>query len=220
MLRDVGDSEVDQRNFLEVTRCIQQLPFPKLHVVGNHDQDAFSLSEIEQLWAECGQQQEVYGALTVAETTLIWLDFTQAERGRMLSQERLEWLDQTLEHVSSAVVVSHFPIVIQDIERSIYFRGEEGKRSFGYTNHQDILEVLTKHAGKIITSVSGHVHWLGYTQLPGWTHCIAPAFSEKITALQADMHPQVYSTLEILRDKITWKSYSKQWCLSTIEVKR
>jgi hypothetical protein len=64
------------------------------------------------------------------------------------------------------------------------------------------------------------VHWLGTTQLEGWTHFIAPAFSEKLMMWETELHPQVYSTLEITDTKVIWKSYSKEWCFSTLEVKR
>lgn len=156
-----GAPAVDRSNYRAVTAVLRKFPGPVSHVLGNHDLESLTKSEVLN---ELGVSDlATWYAFSRANCSFILLDANFRSDGTAYAQgnyqwtdtavsaEQLDWLQQT---VQQAVPGPVFVFIHQNIDD----RSGEGERDpHVVTNAQAVRHVLAS-ANRHIIVIQGHYH--------------------------------------------------------------
>lgn len=219
LISDEMVEDVDRANMRAVLSELHQLPFPKIHIPGNHDY-AIPREILLEEYAEAGFEDQFIGIQEVGGKQLVWLDFEFDENSKAyLPHLSLEWLEKEVDPELETIVFSHYSIAPLNAAGSFYFDEATGGRpkDMRYTNSDQILEILGRK--NVIACVNGHAHWSSYKHLSGIHFFGAPSFSENLAGQKyPENNHGLYSVLEIENDKLTFKSFSGEFAFSSLEL--
>jgi 3',5'-cyclic-AMP phosphodiesterase len=152
--------ELDRHRLLELAHEFKRLPYPRHHLVGNHDM----LPKTDQeaiLSANLGNHVAQF-----ANLTLIFLDTYNGTTGGAFSMQTLTWLEETLRNCKTSVVVfSHQPLHGQWLEGNPYF--ESDYRDHSSPEGSDLARQILENNGNVKLCVSGHAHWFDHRFVNG-----------------------------------------------------
>lgn len=163
-----GGAEIKQ-----IREKIEELQSEVLYIRGNHEQ-YITQKEFSEI-----VEQDSYGLKQVKDENFVFLDSAAPElsgsRGQ-ISEEQLEFLDETLEELEDAVLVIHHPVHYRDLSHT-YWWPEYPERAF-CGDKKEINKILEKH-GNVKAVFNGHIHDTDHTSYKDLDHfTIAPFISE------------------------------------------
>lgn len=191
----------DTNNFVKINQILSEI-FPKIiNITGNHD------TEIQENHTSNIEKVELdNGTIIIIDPNDPWkLDISEIDK-----------LKKLLNTTSKPILMfTHIPMFPIDANDNFYFYQREHNQYF--QNYQEIYNLL-KAKSKVFI-ISGHYHWLSSTEIDRNIKQITlPAFSENIiTSPKSKIHPCVYNLIEINKGKLIIKSYSRQFCFSSLE---
>jgi 3',5'-cyclic-AMP phosphodiesterase len=155
---DLGDRltdenpELDRARLLEVARIFKRLPYPRHHLLGNHD----ILPRHDQeaiLDANLGNHSVALGGWT-----LLFLESFDGTTGGTLTLETIAWLEGQLSAATQPVVVfSHQPLHGEWMQGNPYFESEY--RVHACAANAAAARHAMEASGKVRLCVAGHAHW-------------------------------------------------------------
>lgn len=214
-LRDVHIKETDTQNLSTTLSLLDQIQCPKIHLIGNHELAAFSLSEIEAIYTENSIPPKFFGVQEFDSIRVIWLDMTiDKNTGVSISSERLAWLHSLPASAKHTLVFTHYSLIPIDNSGSFYF--EKDPKGMYVNNSQQVLDALV-HLNPSIC-VNGHVHLLTQQIKESIQFISAPSFSENIAAEKfTENNPGIFSILDFSKNAFVFTSYSGDYCFGKIQ---
>jgi 3',5'-cyclic AMP phosphodiesterase CpdA len=162
----------DREHLRAVVETLADLDSPVTFLAGNHDVMNLGSDELTTVL-----DQDLWGR--VDGTDLFYLDtsapWQPGARGAV-SDDQLAFLDEELEDVDDAVVLSHHPLHYYDISDNYWF-GERPERAFCGNKHE-VNEVLAAHDVRAV--FSGHLHETHHTRYRGADRFSINAFSKEL----------------------------------------
>lgn len=163
---DLGDRltdenpEVDRARLLEVARVFKRLPYPRHHLLGNHD----TLPRHDQeaiLDTNLGNH-----SVTMGDWTLLFLESFDGTIGGALRSETIAWLEGQLSAASHPVVVfSHQPLHGEWMQGNPYF--EDDFRLHACAKNAEAARRAMESSAKVCLCVAGHAHWSDHRRVNG-----------------------------------------------------
>ena len=215
-LRDTYDTKVDSANMGKTLSLLKTIAAPTIHLLGNHELQAFSLSELDKIYTEyLGEKTNFFGSLDLGPLQLLWLDLELDENNAaFISDEKMKWIEKTLRKTKPTLVFSHYSLLPIDPKGSFYF--EKEPTGMHYKNSEKIRALFEKAPTKLF--INAHVHLLTHQEIQGKHFISNPAFSENIAAEKfPENNPGVYSILEIDETEFIFTSYSGTFCFAKIQ---
>jgi 3',5'-cyclic-AMP phosphodiesterase len=144
--------ELDRRRLLEVAQVFKRLPYPRHHIIGNHDLLPKSDQEAI-LEANLGNHSAEVGGWK-----LVFLESFDGTTGGSLTPETIAWLEQELASSSLPVAVfSHQPLHGEWMQGNPYF--ETDFREHASARNASAARAVLEQSGKVRVCVAGHAHW-------------------------------------------------------------
>jgi len=152
----LGDFAIPKKENQPFIDLFNQDPIPSLHVMGNHDLDeGYTKEQVIQTFG----MPAAYYAQVIQGIRIVVLDGNDpgspkstAGYASYIGEAQLDWLDQELTNSKEPVLLlSHQPIA------GIYT----------IDNAQEIQNLLSAHASKIILAINGHAHVDQFLNLGG-----------------------------------------------------
>jgi 3',5'-cyclic AMP phosphodiesterase CpdA len=145
------DPQTDRTRLLEVARIFKRLPYPRFHLLGNHDLLPLIAQEAI-LEARLDDHSAVIGGWK-----LIFLNTFDGTTGGRVTAETLAWLEAELSGNALPVAVfSHQPLHGQWLEGNPYF--ERDYRDGACPVGSDALRAILARYG-VRVCINGHAHW-------------------------------------------------------------
>ncbi|NCS97828.1 MAG: hypothetical protein GW762_04540 [Candidatus Pacebacteria bacterium] len=208
-LRDTYDFETDAKNMISALNLINQITAPAIHLLGNHELNAFTKEQITTLYSSQEISPEFLGSKKINDIDISWLDLNIDQKKITVPQKTLSFL----KNESPTILFSHFSLIPIDPKGSFYFENEP--EGMYYANGQDILDQLSE---KTTVCINAHVHLLTHTVINNRHFISCPAFSENIAAQEYPQNnPGVYSILEVTQTNFCLTSYSGDFCFAKLE---
>lgn len=211
LIREVDDHEANAESFRVGLETIERLPFPAIHLLGNHDLWGLSMPEVEKICLDLSISQDFFGHKDLTHHQIVWLDLI-AEKNRhgRLSPDRVDWLRSVVDPKKPIIIFSHYGILPQNSKGNYYF--EDNSAATALTNGPQVWRAIKDLPIQAI--VNGHVHWAGYGKV-GKTHMITiPSFTENIGS-DHRFNPGMYSVLELSERRIVVKTFLGEFALSS-----
>jgi len=175
LVEDGETAATDREHVEAVARVFEDAPFPTTYLLGNHDVENLSYSELSG--ALDGQSR--FGHLTVHGQDVVYLDSSAPRlagaRGE-LGGEQLEFLGALLPTLEDAILLVHHPVGYYDIRDNHWF-GEFPERAF-LGDRKELLEVVAESGG-VRATFSGHIHQTRAGSFRGIDHVVVNAFSKE-----------------------------------------
>ena len=203
-------------NYKKGLQILQQFPVPVTNLLGNHDVWGIS----PQSFAEISQDFNLdpfFGVEEYDNFQIVWLDVKASEGyPGNLPEERIDWLrNKVIYKDTPTIIFSHYPVLQQDVDGNYYFNGERQKSAF--TNGSKVMECIK--GLPVFAIISGHMHWVAYSQTGKISMVTVPSFVENILSSNPKEIPGVYSILEVnYPKKFVLKSYFGSICISRIQI--
>lgn len=148
--------ESDALSFKRILGYDSEAPCPVFHVLGNHDQVSLSESRLEALL----EQDSLYFSADISNHHLVFLFTKTSIPGAFvpahIPSAQLAWLKNDLSQTDlPTVIVSHYPIVEQDIDANHWF-GSRRDCAF-VSNRAEVLEIVRSH-NNVRAFLNGHLH--------------------------------------------------------------
>lgn len=176
LIEDGSSAAADRENVRRVRSILDSCSFPVTYLLGNHDVENLTRSELSDLL----DQKSFRGSVDVDGTRVIYLDSSwepaDGARGRLGPRQR-EWLADRLREVSDALVFVHHPLGFFDVSDNEWF-GEYPERAF-LGDRKEVLELFAEIGG-VRGTVSGHIHQHGFSRFYGLPHVSVNAFSKEL----------------------------------------
>ncbi|MDY6770852.1 MAG: metallophosphoesterase [Candidatus Nanohaloarchaea archaeon] len=171
-----GDNEHEDRSNLEDVRAIlDELDCPVQFLAGNHDVMHIDRDTLPDLFGN-----ELWGRETVNSEQLIFLDssspWLSGSRGE-ITDEQLEFLDETLDDVKEATIFIHHPIHYHDVQGNYWWTNYPERAFCG--NKKEINRVISRHEN-VRAVFNGHLHEPDRTLYADIQHVTFNAFSREL----------------------------------------
>lgn len=216
LIRQTADEKLNIINYETSLKAFKEFSTPTIHLLGNHDVwgiSQASLSKIKQRY----DLSPFWGIKEYKDYQVVWLDM-EAKSGApgTLAEERVDWLKNSVIYKDTPTFIfSHYSLLPQDVDGSYYFNGDSNLSAL--TNGPKVWESLK---GLPVNAViSGHMHWIGYSQIDKTHMLTVPAFVENMMSADQSENPGVYSILEVdYPNKFVLKSYFGSICISRTQI--
>ncbi|MBP7740935.1 metallophosphoesterase [Candidatus Woesebacteria bacterium] len=214
-LRDTYKKDIDSKNLSEAISLVESVGVPTIHLLGNHELNAFEYGEIENIYDTAIQKHEFFGFMDLDEFQIVWLDLEIDENNlAYISEKRLQWLMNLSLNKKPTILFSHYSLASIDSSGSFYF--ENNPQGMYYKNFNEVKDILTSLNIKLF--INAHVHLLTHQKIDTQHFISNPAFSENITAEKyPENNPGIYSVLEIDDNNFVFTSYSGSFCFAKIQ---
>jgi len=181
---DLGDRltedspEADARNLEALAGRFAQIEAPRLHVVGNHDFGAHTLSIDDGariLGADLSHHVLVMGDWRI----IVWNADTSLslETGFPYPADDVAWLEQVLpQDDRPTLLFGHVPLGGESLIGNAYLE-QRFRHVAHYPDDHRIRDVLERH-GQVIAAFSGHSHWNALHTVDGLHHVTIPSLTE------------------------------------------
>jgi 3',5'-cyclic-AMP phosphodiesterase len=144
--------QLDRQRLLEIAQAFKRLPYPRHHLIGNHD----LLPKADQeaiLEANLGNHSAEVGGWK-----LVFLESFDATTGGTLTPETIAWLEAELEAAHLPVAVfSHQPLHGEWMQGNPYF--ESDFRDHACPVNALLARGVIERSGRVRVCVAGHAHW-------------------------------------------------------------
>jgi 3',5'-cyclic-AMP phosphodiesterase len=155
---DLGDrltdetGDIDRTRLLEVARVFKRLPYPRHHLLGNHD--VLPRHDQEAILDTNLGNHSVH----LNGWTLIFLESFDGTTGGTLTSETISWLEAQLRASTHPVAVfSHQPLHGEWMEGNPYF--ESDFRVHACAGNAAAARAAMEASGRVRVCVAGHAHW-------------------------------------------------------------
>lgn len=214
-IRDEGNPNNDAQNLSTILNKIHKCKFDSIYLIGNHEQRALTEEKISEIFSQNQIQLKFWGKRMVDNWQILWID-SIFEDHRVVSDQRLAWLEQQLKSHPQSLIFSHYSLLPINSAGSFYF--ENFPEAMYYANTQIIIDLISKYSVPI--AINAHNHIVSCQKENNTWFITAPAFSEKIASdHESDFHPGVYSILEITDNQFVFSSYSWEFCFAKVQGK-
>jgi len=183
------DAQIEQLTYL--SKKFANIKQPFIHLVGNHDLDHLSNSDIEKVtgWNLSSQTLDI-----LAYHLVFWNPLVSLEEGKPLRliEQDLGWLKGALCNSRHPILLfSHFPLYFDHrfVEDHPYFQDHPYHVSYSPEDLCRIQQVL-KNADKLLLCIHGHIHKeIPLTIDQGILYLTVPAFKH------SPAHEPLYSQI-------------------------
>jgi Icc protein len=163
----------------DVVRRFQDVPEPKIHMMGNHDADFFTFEENGAFLNRPMQSHsiDIGGFHLVFWQADVRLD--ESKRGMAgPSDANLEWLSQDLQSTDlKTVIFSHVPLNATCSTVNPYMDLHKAVCWGFYLRQQEIQDVIGK-GRHVVACINGHAHLPAWSRLDGIHYLTVPAYGE------------------------------------------
>ena len=167
---------LDREHVEAVYGTFERASFPTTHLLGNHDVENLSRTELS---AALGGQPR-FGHVDVEGQDVVYLDSSAPRlagaRGEV-GERGLEFLRERLPALEDAILLVHHPVGYYDIRGNEWF-GEFPERAF-LGDRLELLE-LVGGSDSVRATFSGHIHETRATTFRGVDHAVVNAFSKEL----------------------------------------
>jgi hypothetical protein len=214
------DELVEAEDIASITTGLQlvsQLPFPTIHLLGNHELIALPREKLTTVFKTVTGAAEFYGYKEYPAIQIIWLDLELTEKNLgKIPEGRAAWIRSQVKPNKPILIFTHYGFFSQNPTGHFYSKNDLTGLGLALTNGQACWNDLQDLP--ILAIINAHVHWAGYQKM-NQTHLITvPAFSENIASNNPENNPGIYSILETDGVKLTLKSYSGEFCFFNLEL--
>lgn len=205
MLIELGDRtnddslEIRRGNVAELGKRFSSLSIPRHHLLGNHD--FLPREEQEQL---LNTQLTNHSVVSNGWQLIFLYSFNGAVEGG-LTQDDLNWLEQTLiSNSSPAIVFTHQPLDGVPTK---------GNRLFDAIPHyltpagHEKARAIMEASGKVKLAINGHTHWNHLERVNGISYLSVTAVAP---LMQSEEATTAYSVLTLDDKAITIKVYGRE----------
>lgn len=216
IVREKGAKDLDIKNYESVLSTLSELKYSIIGLLGNHELNTFSYEELSKLYKKYNCGGNFYGSKEINNYQLIWIDHQIDKDGvQFLSQERINWLKNTINKHSKTIIFSHYSIIPRNPKGNFYF--EKDELTIRYKNSEEITNLLEDSNVKL--AINAHEHWISIKERNGVKYVAVPSFSENIAGQKhSNNNPAIYTVLETDNENITIKSYSGDYCFFSLEI--
>lgn len=181
---DLGDriSDVDRTTDEEMVRQVgawfADISIPHYHLAGNHDLEALTLSENEELlnFSLSSTSIDLKGFHLVFWNAGSRLD---REKGFLVLENELNWLEEDLSRSGlPTVIFTHVPLDNGSMTGNFYFeKAFPHHAGYNPADGKRIREVIER-SNKVVLCVNGHAHWNAYHCIDGVHYVTIPSLTE------------------------------------------
>lgn len=221
-----SDQENDQALYQEGLSFFENLPYPTLHLIGNHEIKKLSTQDIEDIWKQKGIHQKSFGIQDMGKWNILWLgiDFRPEQPYKFaLPQNQLSWLEMTVREIQKPTIIfCHCAIDQQNVAGNFFYEGYDVKhdRDFFFENAKEIQKKIQSQPFVELV-VQAHLHYFHSKIYQGIPHVTCPAMADNICAPSVFEHvPEIYSILTLDEKQLLLKSYSREYCFAGCEFDR
>jgi len=216
LIRQQSSERQNVDNYQKSLDVFDKISIPKIHILGNHDVWGISPENLAILNNKYNLDP-FFGVKEFKDFQVVWLDMA-AKSGHpgTLPEERVDWLKNNVIYKDTPTFIfSHYSLLPQDVEGNYYFNGNSNLTAL--TNGLKVWESLKGLPVNAI--ISGHMHWIGYSQVNNTHMLTVPSFVENMMSSDQSENPGIYSILEINYPKqVVLKSYYGSICISRIQI--
>jgi len=215
--------ELDLQAYRRLVSNFEQVSSPVIHLLGNHELKKMPLSDIENVWQECGFNQKSYGYKDVGDFTLIWLGLElnpEDHRIRSLPSEQLSWLERQLsQNNRPTIIFTHCAIDDHDVNGNFFYEASDNRSKTAlFLENQESIRSIISASGCVIAVLQAHLHYFHSKQIDGIPYITCPAMGDNICGPNIrDNIPEIYTILTFDKNRITAKAFSGKYCFAGYE---
>lgn len=207
--------------YRQIIQHFSTCPCPVIHMLGNHELVNNREEDIKEIWKEEGYTQNSFGEEVINNVRVLWLGMEAIDaQGCIfkLSDEQLQWLDETLKKDDRpAILLTHFAIDDQDVTGNFFYTGQN-RHVFFFENQEECRRVIAPHK-HLKAVIQAHLHYFNCRMLESRPYVTLPAMIDNICApYQDNIYPEVYSVLELTKQSLKIRSYSKDVRFAGVEI--